>query len=280
MEIHTRIAPTPSGLLHAGNAYNFLFANLLVQKNGGSLRLRIDDLDAPRVREDYLRDIFDTLHWLDISWTKGPQTISEQQAIYSQQLRIARYKQMLGRLVATGQVFACTCSRKESANHSLDGQYPGTCRFRNIPLDTPEAAWRLCTPVGSVIEFNDALLGKTSINLYDTNRDFIIHRRDGFPAYHIASLADDLDHGINTIVRGADLLYSTAAQLYIASLLGTDLTKRIQFYHHPILAGSNGEKLSKSAGSTSLKARRETGILPATIYTDFQSWLSGIGYSA
>lgn len=276
-QILSRIAPTPSGFLHRGNAYNFLLTALLVSKRGGSLRLRIDDLDAPRVREAYVQDIFTTLRWLHIHWDQGPENPDQQHQIYSQQGRISRYSELLDALVKTGQVFACTCSRKEIAQHSKDGQYPGTCRLKQLPLDTPDAAWRLHTPQNTIIRFSDALLDNTSIDLWAESRDFIIRRRDGVPAYHIASLADDVDQGINLIVRGADLLTSTAVQLYLADLLGQTSFRRVAFYHHPLLQDTTGDKLSKSAGSSSLRSLREAGLSPEQFYLEFRQWLDASG---
>lgn len=278
-QIHSRIAPTPSGFLHRGNAYNFLLTALLVQKKGGSsLRLRIDDLDAPRVREAYVQDIFTTLRWLDIHWNLGPENPDEQHRIYSQQLRIPRYQELLDALAKTGHVFACTCSRKDIAQNSKDGQYPGTCRLKQLPLDTPDAAWRLHTPQNTIIHFSDALLGNVSIDLGSESRDFIVRRRDGVPAYHIASLADDVDHGINGIVRGADLLTSTAAQLYLSDLVGATSFRQTVFYHHPILQDTAGDKLSKSAGSSSIRSIQEQGVSLEQLYQEFRQWLeiSGI----
>ncbi len=275
--IKTRIAPTPSGLLHRGNAYNFLLTAFIASQKKGTLRLRIDDLDAPRMRREYLEDIFETLSWLNIKWQSGPESTTAHLAGYKQEYRLPRYHELLDKLVATDQIFACTCSRKDILQESRDGQYPGTCRFKNLPLNTPDAAWRLITPESSVIQFEDALMGKISIDLHLQARDLVIRRRDGLPAYHLASLTDDADFGINTIVRGDDLLLSTGVQLYLAEKLFLPVFKEIRFYHHPLIKDSTGEKLSKSAGSASIKFLRESGKSSATFLEKFTDWKDLLG---
>ncbi|MBS1615638.1 MAG: tRNA glutamyl-Q synthetase [Bacteroidetes bacterium] len=254
--LHTRIAPTPSGLLHIGNAFNFLYTEALVLQQGGTLRLRIDDLDSPRLRAEYLDDIFESLAWLGIWPDEGPKSPQEHESLFSQRLRLPAYEEGLRQLVNTGLVFACTCSRKKIAETATNGQYPGTCLNKNIPLNQPGVAWRIQTPPEYTIHFDDALMGPVRLRLWEHQCHFIIRRRDGLPAYQVASLLDDVAYGINTIVRGEDLLSSTAAQCYLARLLGLDAFLQSRFYHHRLLLDAQGQKLSKSAGSNSLKAMR------------------------
>jgi glutamyl-tRNA synthetase len=253
----SRIAPTPSGFLHIGNAFNFLLTERLVRRVNGSLRLRIDDLDAPRVRPEYIDDVFDTLQWLGIMPDEGPADPQDHAARFSQQGRLETYYAILAQLAATGRVFACTCSRAEVSQ--AGGQYPGTCRDKGLPLDTEHAAWRFRTDEGESVTWEDGICGMQRISLYSHQRDFIIRRRDGLPAYHIASLCDDAAYRINMIVRGMDLIGSTAAQLYLAAALDMKAFLQCDFYHHPLLQNEAGEKLSKSAGSSSLKAMRDQG---------------------
>ena len=274
--VRSRIAPTPSGLLHRGNAYNFLLTKFLVRQPG-EVQLRIDDLDAFRVRPEYLQDIFDTLDWLKIFPDSGPENITEQKEIYSRQLRIPAYNETLGHLVKSGHIFACTCSRKEIMEGSIDGQYPGTCRRKQLPLDMPNASWRLEIPKKTIVHFKDVLLGEVKLDLYDIARDFIVRRRDGIPAYHVASLTDDVDSGINTIIRGKDLLESTAIQLYLSTLLGLGSFGTARFFHHPLIETPEGEKLSKSAGSTSIRSIRESGVTYDQFYQEFLGWKKGFG---
>jgi len=271
--LRSRIAPTPSGFLHEGNACSFLLTAQIVEQARGMLRLRIDDLDAPRARPEYVEDIFETLHWLGIDWDEGPRNAEAHYARYSQQLRIPRYHQYINTLIAEGHVFACACSRKDILAHSRDGLYPGTCRNRHIPPGTPGTALRILTPDPCPVHFRDERQGDVAVDLSQAMRDFIIRRRDGIPAYHIASLADDLDFGINYIVRGADLLHSTAAQLYLASLLGEARFAAVRFLHHPLLTDSAGNKLSKSAGSASVRSLREKGESPEALRRLPAEWI-------
>jgi glutamyl/glutaminyl-tRNA synthetase len=268
-----RMAPTPSGLLHMGNAFNFILAWLLVRQPGGSLRLRIDDLDAPRMRPGYLEDIFESLAWLGLDWDEGPRSAEDHLARFSQQGRLLRYDAMIQRLIDTGRVFACDCSRAQIRSQSPDGQYPGTCRNKGLPLDEPGLALRLRTPEEVHIGFEDGLLGHVSVNLAAASPDFIIRRRDGLPAYHIASLADDLDYGISLIVRGRDLLAATAAQRYMAELLHEQAFPDIRLLHHELLLDEQGLKQSKSAGSSSLRRMRLDGLSAALVFRRFSGWM-------
>lgn len=268
-----RIAPTPSGYLHLGNAFNFILTALLAGAGNASLRLRIDDGDATRVRPEYLTDIFETMRWLGICWDEGPRDEAGHTAHYSQALRAARYDEMLRRLVATGQVFACDCSRKDIVTASADGQYPGTCCNKALPLDTPDTALRLRTPQDAVVHFTDVLLGPQALRPYMLARDPVVRRRDGLAAYHLVSLTDDLDFGTTHIVRGEDLLGSTAVQLFISQVIGDTAFDTAGFFHHSLLAGDDGEKLSKSAGSRSLKALRNEGRASSAVYRQFAFWM-------
>jgi len=270
---HFRIAPTPSGFLHLGNAFNFILTATLARSKGGSLRLRIDDGDAARARPEYIEDIFETLHWLGIRWDEGPRDAADHGARFSQRHRIPRYNSIINALIGTGRVFACTCSRKGVLATSADGQYPGTCRHKAISLDTPNTALRIQTPADAKIWMNDALAARRSYGPHAYARDPIIRRRDGLPAYHVASLADDLDHGITQIIRGADLLASTVAQLYLSQLLSTTAFDDVVCLHHPLITDSEGHKLSKSAGSASLNSQREAGIPATEIYAQFARFM-------
>lgn len=264
--IRSRIAPTPSGFLHLGNAVNFVLTWLLTRSEKGMLRLRIDDLDAPRITSDYVDDVFRTLEWLGIDWEEGPQTPGEHFRSFSQQLRIERYNELIRELKEKHLLFACCCSRKEIQEHSADGQYPGTCRNKGVSPDQQDVALRIITSSPCTIQVNDMRAGKMDIDLFKMARDPVVKRRDQIPAYHIASLADDIDYGINLIVRGEDLLYSTAVQLFIGKALHKKQFINTRFYHHPLIQDEHGHKLSKSAGSTSIKAWRERGAKAEEFY--------------
>ncbi len=259
MLLRGRIAPTPSGYLHVGNALSFVITWLWVRKADGKLRLRIDDRDTLRSKPEYIEDIFKTLEWMRIDWDEGPQTPDEQEHIYSQAGRGGRYDEVVTQLLNTGKVFACDCSRKIIQTHNC------SCQGRSLPIDRPDTALRIVTP-NVAIELRDSKRGLLEVNLNNKLKDFVIRRRDGITAYQLFSLTDDLDFGINLIIRGGDLLSSTAAQLYLASLMGATSFAETTFYHHSLVNDDLGLKLSKSAGSLSLKTMREQGITPEEFY--------------
>lgn len=240
-----RFAPTPSGYIHVGNALNFTLNWLVARLHGGKIVLRIDDLDADRKRPEYVADIFESLHWLGLDWDEGPGLIAGLDPVqdfeenWSQHKRLLLYHNLLDALRAQNMLFACRKSRSELA--AYNGQYPEAFRHQNLSLDDTNVAWRIRTEADSGLN------------------DFVLRRRDGIPAYQIASLADDDYFNITHVIRGADLEPSTAAQQFLAKHLNMDKFLHINFLHHPLLLGESGEKLSKSAGSTSLKAIRETG---------------------
>jgi glutamyl-tRNA synthetase len=241
---------------------NFLLTWLMVRQAGGTLKLRIDDADSDRTQPEYIEDIFSQLDWLGITWDEGPTGPEDFLRRHSQRLRQERYRAVLAELTATNALFPCTCSRKTIREHSPTGLYPGTCRGRN---ETPEGehAIRLAVPAGTVIQ-----VGPEVVPLGQLMGDFVLWRRDDQPAYQLASLVDDLDDYITCIVRGADLLASTAAQLHLAALLGPIGApfRAITFHHHPLIPGEGGQKLSKSDNALSLHAMREAGVAPALIY--------------
>jgi len=248
------------GYLHLGNAVNFLHTWLLVRKVGGRLKLRIDDLDAERCRPEYIEDIFRQLEWLGLDWDEGPSGPDDFSRHHSQRLRLERYQEVLVELQKRDSLFACTCSRKEIQLHSPAGLYPGSCRKLNLRPAGPHALRLLVAPGATVeVEGQPLALGREM-------GDFVIWRRDGRPAYQLASLVDDLDDRINLIVRGEDLRTSTAAQLYLATKLGREEFSRARFIHHPLLPASDGRKLSKSDDALSLAALRRHGETPLLAY--------------
>ena len=262
---HSRLAPTPSGFLHVGNAFSFILTWLLVRKTGGTLLLRIDDLDSDRVRPEYIADIFENLDWLGLDWDRGPQTPDEFVQAFSQKHRLDLYYSVLHRLrTETGLVYGCDCSRTKIQSVSVNGLYPGICRNKKLSLNAPEIAWRIHVPENTRImpnELRSSPIANRTYLLDALMGDFVIRRKDGVPAYQVASLADDLHFGINAVVRGVDLHTSTAAQLWLAQLLDATAFAQATFYHHPLITDSHGQKLSKSAGATSLRAMRE--VLPS-----------------
>jgi glutamyl-tRNA synthetase len=253
----TRIAPTPSGYLHLGNALSFVTTVALAKKYGAKILLRIDDLDRERVQDVYVQDIFDTLHFLGIMWDEGPKDLAEYKQHHSQLHRIDMYNQGLLQLADSGAVFVCTCSRAQVLAQNEDGIYMGTCKNKHLPFDTPDASWRLDTT--AVKQLTVKTLADTVITtLPEDMQYFVVRKKDGFPAYQLTSLLDDVHYGIDLIVRGEDLWHSTLAQHYLAMVLGKNDFLNATFHHHPLVKIA-GEKLSKSAGATSIQYLRKEG---------------------
>ena len=248
----TRIAPTPSGFLHVGNVLSFSITATLARKHGAKVLLRIDDLDRARVNQEYLTDIFDTLRFLEIPWDEGPQDADDFEARFSQIHRMHLYNEALEQLAAGGFVFACTCSRKQMSEIGSC-----TCSDKQIPLNTPEASWRLRTDNATTLQvksYNDKII---LTQLPAEMENFVVRKKDGFPAYQLTSVIDDLFYGVDLIVRGEDLWASTLAQTQLAAVLDKQDFNDIVFYHHPLLLEKDGKKLSKSAGSTSIRYLRQ-----------------------
>lgn len=260
----TRFAPTPSGYLHPGNGVSFLLTSQIARKAGARILLRIDDLDRARFREEYLEDVFDTLYWLSMDWDLGPRDARDFHASWSQHFRRPHYEEMLGRLRQQGLLYGCSCSRSSLRAAASDNRYPGTCRERGIPLDAPGVAWRIHVPDAEEVDcVEDG--GICRLNVHQLMGDFIVRQKDGLPAYQIASLSDDILFGVDLIVRGKDLLPSTAAQLFLARCLQETAFAEATFHHHELLLDASGEKLSKSAGAGSLAAWRREGRRPVEL---------------
>lgn len=237
LPVVSRLAPTPSGYLHLGNAVNFVLTWLLTRQAGGVLHLRIDDLDRARLRPAYLDNIFRVINWLKIDYDHGPSGPDDFLRHHSQLLHLPEYNRVLRRLAQQpGLVHASQRTRTSSADLPA-------------PLETPGVAWRAQVPAGTEMQFADAWQGQTAVPLGALMPDFVVRKKDGVAAYQVASVVDDLRLGTSLIVRGLDLLPSTAAQLWLAGQLSEAQAfsaSRIQFYHHPLLTNAAGQKLSKS----------------------------------
>jgi len=331
-KITSRIAPTPSGFLHAGNVYNFLLTYLFTRTFDGKLYLRIDDYDLPRYRRQYVENIFRVLDMLGIDFDGGPGGVGEFETKFSSKFRLGAYTNALKRLEQKGACYACECSHSMK-NSFKNGIYTRVCAKKNLKFKKDETAMRLrvldvaeiCTRQ-NLINF-DALCGKPdgaanqtgglfgngrkaqdgtasgltkseklgdsdkekpggekfnlnaaensgesilnlanlgalnltdeatfetekftqtqSINLAQILGDFVVWKKDDTPAYNLASLVDDEMLGVNLLVRGEDLLACSAAQKYMAQMLGYGF-ENANFIHHGLLA-HGGKKLSKSS---------------------------------
>ena len=259
--------------MHLGNARTFLVNWLLARQRDWRIILRIEDLDGPRVKSSADLGLIEDLRWLGLDWDQGP--------IY-QSRRRERYAEAMNTLVSNECVYACVCSRREveesaSAPHGENGPiYPGTCRGRFAARDEAQrqtarpAAMRFKAPAAR-IRFADAIRG---VREYDAQRDvgdFVVEMGDGTPAYQLAVVVDDAEMGITDVVRGDDLLDSTARQQLIYDALGW--RDRVPSYTHlPLVIGADGRRLAKRHGDTRLAHYRERGVPPGRVLSLLARW--------
>ena len=262
MAVTGRFAPSPSGRIHLGNILCCLLAWLSARQKGGRVILRIEDLDIARCPRRYGEQMCRDIQWLGLDWDEGP-VIGGPSGPYEQSRRTALYQAALRRLEAQGLVYPCFCTRAElhaaSAPHTSDGNvvYPGTCRGLTAEEIAEKRkkkapAYRLMVPDEN-ITFTDGCMGEHTENLLRDCGDFYLRRADGVFAYQLAVVVDDARMGVTEVVRGADLLSSTARQLYLYRLLGLPAPK---FAHCPLLLASDGRRLSKRDGDQSLENLR------------------------
>ncbi|MFM0504450.1 tRNA glutamyl-Q(34) synthetase GluQRS [Paraburkholderia caffeinilytica] len=247
MTYRGRFAPSPTGPLHFGSLVSALASWLDARAHGGAWLVRIEDIDGPRTVPGAAEDILSTLERFGMQADEPPVWQSH---------RMARYQEALEQLKATGLVYPCGCTRKEIADSLLHAHarnttlaYPGTCR--DGLHGKPARAWRLRVPDGNaaVITFEDRWQGKQTQNLATEVGDFVLKRADDQWAYQLAVVVDDADAGITHIVRGADLMDSTARQIYLQRCLGVPTPA---YLHVPVVTNDQGEKLSKQNGATAL----------------------------
>lgn len=258
-----RFAPTPSGFLHLGNVFCSLLAWLYAKKAGGSITLRIEDLDPQRCNREKADALARELEWLGLTWDVGAY-VSEGSERYFQSQRSDIYAEYFARLEAQKLVYPCFCSRGElhaaEAPHASDGRiiYAGTCRAlsqaeREAKAKVRRPAWRVRV-TDEPISFTDSHYGAQNANLSADCGDFILRRSDGVYAYQLAVVIDDALMDITQVVRGADLLSSTPMQLYLYKLLG--LTPP-EFCHIPLLVDADGRRLAKRDGDLEISLLRK-----------------------
>ncbi len=267
-----RFAPSPTGELHLGNARTALLAWLWARSESGHFALRVEDLDRPRVRRGLARQQLEELLWLGLDWDEGPLYQSERGALYDE---------AIGRLQQAGHVYPCFCSRAEIAAASAphageETRYPGTCADLNGAQQAERArtrgpALRLRVPAGPV-EFVDELLGPQRFDPQAEVGDFVLRRADGIHAYQLAVVVDDAAQEITQVLRGADLLSSTARQLLLYRLLGLTAPR---FAHAPLVLGPDGKRLSKRDQAVSLSALKQAGRDPRQLIAQLAS-ISGL----
>jgi glutamyl-tRNA synthetase len=259
-----RLAPSPTGSLHVGNVRTFLWAWLSARAQGGRVLMRVEDLDTPRVKEGVVPKMIDDLRWLGFDWDGEIAVQSGRREIY---------RDVFARL--DGRIYPCRCTRgdiaaAQSAPHDGDQEprYPGTCRT----FQGPGIAWRLRVEPGSV-EFVDGLHGPQSIDVAATVGDFVVARTPEQPAYQLAVVADDLAQGVTEVVRGDDLIPSTARQILIHRALGTTPPA---YAHVPLVVGTDGKRLAKRFGDAQIATLRARGVPPERIIGVLAGW-SGLG---
>ncbi len=266
-----RIAPSPTGLLHLGHARTFWIAAQRVRQHGGTLILRNEDLDLQRCRPEFVAAMYEDLTWLGIEWAEGPDCRGPF-GPYSQSERRSHYFAAWEKLRDGGWIYPCTCSRKDlayaaSAPNDSDDEplYPGRCRSRANAAEYQEPAgvnWRFRVPDGETIRFNDFNFGPQGFVAGKDFGDFVIWRRDDVPAYQLAVSVDDALMKITEVVRGADLLKSTARQLLLLGALGYDPPA---YYHCDLVRDDSGARMAKRHDAASIRKLREQGQTPEQV---------------
>ena len=256
----TRLAPTPSGFLHLGNVLSFMITDSLAKQTNARVMLRIDDIHREKVQTAYIEDIFDTLHFMGIDWQEGPRNLDEFEREWSQLHRLPLYDNALQKLRSSGHLFACNCSHAQIWNENPGGSYPGTCRNKMLSLDMPGVTWRVRTDKDMKLHVR-VLEGDVIESILPASmQDFAVRKQNGLPSYQLSALVDDVHFGVDLIVRGQDLWPSTLSQLYLAAILEIPAFSNITFLHHALLEAAPGQKLSKSAGDTSIQYLRKHGM--------------------
>lgn len=266
MSYRGRLAPSPTGYLHLGHARTFWTA--FERARGGTLVFRNEDLDPQRSRPEFVQAMFDDLRWLGITWQEGPD-VGGPFAPYAQNQRRSFYLDGWRRLLAGGFLYPCTCSRKDLAGiaqapHGDDEPlYPGRCRPA-APTAFSHAApagvhWRFRVPDGERVEFDDLRQGHQAFIGGKDFGDFLVWRRDDIASYQLAVVVDDAAMQITEVVRGADLLKSTARQILLARALGISVPA---YYHCDLVTDAQGTRLAKRHDALSLRALRQAGVSP------------------
>ena len=281
-----RLAPSPTGYLHLGHARTFRAAHERARAAGGVLVLRDEDLDPARSRAEFAAAMLEDLRWLGVEWQEGPD-VGGPFGPYRQSARRLLYLTAWSRLVESGRVYPCMCSRGDiaraaeaphegsqaGARHAPDDEphYPGTCRPRPGFPTREQAApaglnWRFRVPDGEEIVFEDLKQGRQSFVAGRDFGDFVVWRRDDVPSYQLAVVVDDAQMRITEVVRGADLLKSTARQMLIRRALGYATPA---YFHCDLVTDERGERLAKRHESLSLRALRAAGLTPEEVRARF-----------
>jgi glutamyl-tRNA synthetase len=257
-----RLAPSPTGAQHVGNARTYLIAWLSARARGGRVVLRIEDIDSPRIKPGAAEQALDDLRWLGLDWDGEPLVQTQRLPVYQEALRQLQEREL---------VYPCTCTRADieraaSAPHAdHEGPvYPGTCAGRRaadaVGLGDRPFAWRF--RVTESPAFVDLYRGPTHVDLRQNGGDFVVWKAAGTPAYQLAVVVDDAAQGVTEVVRGDDLVPSTPRQLLLYDALGLAAPS---FAHVPLVVGTDGRRLAKRHGDTRLSALRAAGVRPEAL---------------
>ena len=271
----TRLAPSPTGALHLGNARTFLATWLHARQRGWKIVLRIEDLDGPRIKPAASAEAIEDLRWLGLNWDGEPEYQSQ---------HLDRYRQAIELLVESGHAYPCVCTRREieqaaSAPHAEDGAavYPGTCRGRfasvaeAIAATGRQPALRFAVP-DMAFEFRDDFAGIKRFDLATQLGDFVLAKPDGTPSYQLAVVVDDAAFGVTHVVRGDDLIDSVPRQALLYNALRLD-ARLPNYLHLPLVLGADGRRLAKRHGDTRMSYYREKGVLAARVRALLGRWI-------
>jgi glutamyl-tRNA synthetase len=268
-----RLAPSPTGLLHLGHARTFWVAQERSRAKGGTLILRNEDIDSKRFKLEFVSQMIEDLRWFGFEWQEGPDCDGPF-APYNQSERFHLYRAALEKLQAGDFIYPCTCSRKDirdaaSAPNAGDDEviYPGTCRQnRQSEIVNRKFSWRFRVPDGEAMTFVDGNCGPQTFVAGKDFGDFVVWRHDDVPAYQLACVVDDAAMQVTEVVRGADLLVSTARQWLLYRALGLPAP---QFFHCALMRDEKGQRLAKRHDALSLRALREQGKTPGKLRQDW-----------
>ncbi len=265
----TRLAPSPTGALHLGNARTFLVNWALARRHGWRVVLRVEDLDGPRVKPGVVEQTIDTLRWLGLDWDEGPIVQSHDTAAYLGAMHaLARRGLVYPSALSRGEVDSGASAPQEGSGEVV---YPASLRPRAMPGEfVPSgAAWRLVVD-DEVVRFVDTFAGEQALRPARSIGDFIVWTKRDTPAYQLAVVVDDHRQGVTQVVRGDDLLDSAARQLLLYRALG--LSPEPTYTHLPLVRGEDGRRLAKRHGDTRLDAYRARGVTPGRIIALAGRW--------
>jgi len=287
-----RLAPSPTGFLHIGHAHTFWIAQERALARKGVLVLRNEDLDVTRSKPEFASAMVEDLSWFGFQWQEGPDR-GGPFAPYTQSQRHEWYAQAFEKLRLGGFVYPCTCSRQDvlralTAPHAGEDEplYPGTCRPKPNSLETPGPVrsprtplsghrpratrinWRFRVPDGEVVSFRDGHYGRQQFVAGKDFGDFVVWRHDDIPSYQLAVVVDDASMRITEVVRGEDLLKSTARQLLLYRALGCAPP---DFFHCPLVTDVSGARLAKRHDALSLRVLRAQGLTPHSLRRQWQA---------